>query len=113
MISQIMFMTLLTVFYQSDSNSIVDMLIWPKFFNSSISMWEVMVISVLKRFDQICTMYGLEFYNSVQKGPERLQANSYYWGGLGVPSKIENFKSNFFLVHGALIRLKWRGNVFF
>ena len=32
---------------------------------------------------------------------------------LRVPSKIENVKSNFFLVHGVPFRLKWRVNLFF
>ena len=34
------------------SNYIVDVFMWPKFDNSSISMREVIITSILKRFDQ-------------------------------------------------------------
>ena len=33
--------------------------------------------------------------------------------GLRVLSKVENIKSNFFLVHDVPIRLKWKGNACF
>ena len=36
----------------SDSNYIVDAVMWPKFGNQSISMREVIIISILWRFDQ-------------------------------------------------------------
>ena len=36
----------------SDSNDIVDVVMWPKIGNSSISMGEVTLTSILKRFDQ-------------------------------------------------------------
>ena len=35
-----------------DSNYIVDVVTWPKFDNSSISMREVIIISILQGFDQ-------------------------------------------------------------
>ena len=35
-----------------DSNYIVDSVMWPKFGNSGISMREVIIISILNRFDQ-------------------------------------------------------------
>ena len=35
-----------------DSNYIVDVVMWPKFGNSSISMREVIIISILWEFDQ-------------------------------------------------------------
>ena len=36
----------------SDSNYIVDELMWPKFGNSNISMREVIITAILYRFDQ-------------------------------------------------------------
>ena len=35
-----------------DSNYIVDVVMWPKFGNSSTSMREVIITSILQRFDQ-------------------------------------------------------------
>ena len=35
-----------------DSNYIVDVVMWPKFGNSSISLREVIIASILKGFDQ-------------------------------------------------------------
>ena len=35
-----------------DSNYVVDLVMWPKFGNSSISMREVIITSILSRFDQ-------------------------------------------------------------
>ena len=35
-----------------DSNYIVDVVMWPKFGNSSISMKEIIITSILWRFDQ-------------------------------------------------------------
>ena len=42
-----------------DSNYIVDLLMWPKFGNSSISMREVITTSALKGFDQKNRVFGL------------------------------------------------------
>ena len=35
-----------------DSNSVADVVMWPKFGNSSISMREAIITSILKGFDQ-------------------------------------------------------------
>ena len=67
-----------------DSNHIVDVLMWPKFANCSISLREVITSSTLEGFDQKNRFFGgswfnlnnlglalgtnLKFYNSVEKG---------------------------------------------
>ena len=67
------------------SNYILDVLLWPKFDNFSISMREVIITSILKRFDQKnrfferCSWFkfnnlglvldmNLKYYTSVAKG---------------------------------------------
>ena len=66
-----------------ESNYIVDMVMWPKFFNSNISMREVIIISILQGFDQknhfegwslsrfnhfgLALRIALKFYTSVAK----------------------------------------------
>ena len=43
-----------------DSNYIVDVVMWPKFGKSSISMSEVITISILQGFDQKnCSFWGV------------------------------------------------------
>ena len=68
-----------------DSNYIVDVMMWPKFGHSSISMREVIVTSIIKRFDQknqffegccwlefsnlgLALVMALKFYTSMTKG---------------------------------------------
>ena len=46
-----------------DSNYIVDMVMWPKFSNSGISMKEVIINSILEGYDQKIQFY--ERYSSV------------------------------------------------
>ena len=66
-----------------ESNYIVDLVMWPKFFNSNISMREVIIISILQGFDQknhfegsslsrfnhfgLALRIALKFYTSVAK----------------------------------------------
>ena len=64
----------------SDSNYIVNVVMWPKFGNSNISMREVIIISVLSGFDQenrfwfkfnnleLAPGTNLKFYTSMAKG---------------------------------------------
>ena len=52
MTSLFLSMTLTTNFLLRDSNYIVDVVMWPKFVNYSISMREVIITSILYRFDQ-------------------------------------------------------------
>ena len=88
-----------------DSNYTVDVVMWPKFGNSSISMREVIMISILKGFDQKTHFFwgvvlvepllfnnfglalgmNLKFYISVVKG-SKLKVRKFY--GL-IPTFVE------------------------
>ena len=50
-----------------DSNCIVDVLIWPKFRNSGISVRKVIIISILQGFDQKKTIFWGVVLVQVQK----------------------------------------------
>ena len=96
----------------SDSNYIVDAVMWPKFGNHSISMREVIIISILWRFDQknrffegwswfrfnnlgLALGMNLKFYTSMAKSLKLKVRN--FWGASSSLSRVTGEK----LVGGA------------
>ena len=71
-----------------DSNYIVDVVMWPKFCNSSISIREVIVTSILWRFDQKNRFFWRVVKRVKTKRQKVLLANSYvcrsYRGKTGI-----------------------------